>query len=780
MNVERLNQNNELESSQRQSKFQLLPRSTVCIPLSFRSLRGEIIMQRVGIDYINHELTLLMQWNPPLQSPDLDPDDPRVCPSLTAPSIFYDKHLDGRLLLKRVQVIPLATDISRAVNVTSQSLIARKVPISSHRPRDSFPSQQFRSRYPSRVRIKDAQSLAEAYQETTGLYSSVVSSMFLLHPRANGWESVMIWGCTGPANAGELDAFSQNYGLMFIGGKRGEEKLQGYMDERTRETLRIVKRKYNGLAYWEVFAISKEAEDVLEGMEVAAWADSFPYQVCGTKGYAAPPNIHFNSADASMTGWGVSVSSLSNLPVANRTLSTIATELAQRGKVPTPEKELIPLRRSSRLRRPIATRKGNAKGSSANAGEAGEPPRNTGVSWPKVTVPARTITSTKTTASEMASSFLQRAWARSVEQNTTYTVFYCGNFERIGFRHRSSQTLFLSELIRVPECKNPGYGKIHMGLFISIVKDVMDRTELERQQDESPPFGGQKRRRGTGASAPNKRYKTRAMALKERSEAEERMRNQEIVKQNARGRPLMLLELRYGVYNSPAPASLLRTHSIQKDTYGPEEYFSIVFTSRIAGGATGVAHGATLRLLAADGEVRCVDVVVKLSFKSAQKERLRHEYTIYEHLATRGVKGIPFVYGLFEDVETDTMALVMSHVGTALKSLLPDDRSYGTTVSESAREAYLRVLGDIHEAGVRHRDIRPENLTLDGDCRREMRHITDLLNGHYRPPNEFPSLATTPEGETAPRPGSWVPPVYEDEEYEDEEDEDSISSGGVV
>ncbi|KAF8074525.1 hypothetical protein FPV67DRAFT_1445583 [Lyophyllum atratum] len=764
----------ELESSERQSKFQPLPTSTVWIPF------------------------LLMQYNPPLQSPDLDPDDPEtadVCPSLTAPSIFYDKHLDEKLLMKSVRVIPLATNISRTVNVTSQSLIARKVPISPHRPMDSFPSQEFRSSRSLKVRIKDAQSLAEVYQRTIGLYSSVISSMFLLHPRADEWDGVLHWGCTGSRNWYELEAFSQNYGLKILDGDQRTDKLQGSIDEQTRETLRIMKQRDRALAYWSIFAISKEAEDVLEGMNVATWADNFPYELCNTKGYSTPPDIQFNIPDASTTGWGVSVSSIPTLPVAER-ISTIAVapQLAQVGEVTTPAKE-ISLRRSSRLCRPIATTKGKSKGSPANRGEAVEARRTTTVLWPKITLPARPLKSNKT--SEMACLFLQRAWALSVEHNTTYTVFHCGNFERIGFRHRSSQTLFLSELIRVPECKNPGYGKIHMGLFLSIVQDVLDRTELERQQEETPRSSDRKRRRGTSASNPNKRYttKTRAMALKERSEADERNTNQEIVKKDARERSLMLLELRYGVYNSAAPASFLRTHSIQHDTYGPEEYLSIVLTSRIAGGATGVVHGAILRLLSSDGEVRSVDVVVKLSFKSEQREHLRHEHTVYEHLATRGVEGIPFVYGLFEDVETDTIALVMSHVGTALKTLLPDHRSYGRTISKSARAAYLRVLGDIHDAGVRHRDIRPENLTLhdddsvaiidfdmaelnpsEGAKRREMRHITDLLNGFYSPPNEFPSMATTPEKEAAlEKPRSYLPRVDEDQE-----DQDQISCGGVA
>lgn len=80
--------------------------------------------------------------------------------------------------------------------------------------------------------------------------------------------------------------------------------------------------------------------------------------------------------------------------------------------------------------------------------------------------------------------------------------------------------------------------------------------------------------------------------------------------------------------------------------------------------------------------------------------------------------------------------------------------------------AFLRVMTDIHRAGVRHRDIRPENLTVDDHGRvfiidfdmaevsptegarsRELLHLTELLDGDYYPPNEFPS-ERTPEFES--------------------------------
>ena len=60
------------------------------------------------------------------------------------------------------------------------------------------------------------------------------------------------------------------------------------------------------------------------------------------------------------------------------------------------------------------------------------------------------------------------------------------------------------------------------------------------------------------------------------------------------------------------------------------------------------------------------DLVVKLAFTEENQEKLRHEYTIYRHLAAIGfTENILRVYGLFQDAETGVLAIVMDYGGNA-------------------------------------------------------------------------------------------------------------------
>lgn len=106
----------------------------------------------------------------------------------------------------------------------------------------------------------------------------------------------------------------------------------------------------------------------------------------------------------------------------------------------------------------------------------------------------------------------------------------------------------------------------------------------------------------------------------------------------------------------------------------------------IADGATGDVHGATLELLASNGETLSQNVVVKLAFERPQRKRMRHEFSVYKHLISSGVKSIPNVLGLFQDVESNALALVMTHVGsTRVWDRLLDTDELDFVLSDSER-----------------------------------------------------------------------------------------------
>ena len=150
----------------------------------------------------------------------------------------------------------------------------------------------------------------------------------------------------------------------------------------------------------------------------------------------------------------------------------------------------------------------------------------------------------------------------------------------------------------------------------------------------------------------------------------------------AQNRIVLLLYLRYDVYNSRYPAAFLRSApAITKDKKIPallppqaisscktEDCLTAILTSEIGHGATGVVHRGTLHVGSLD-ESMPLDVVVKLAFDSGQRDALKNEYEIYRLLRMNGVvQGIATVLGFFDDVEGGPSALVTLYAGVSLET----------------------------------------------------------------------------------------------------------------
>ena len=268
-------------------------------------------------------------------------------------------------------------------------------------------------------------------------------------------------------------------------------------------------------------------------------------------------------------------------------------------------------------------------------------------------------------------------------------------------------------------------------------------------------------------------------------------------------RELALVQIRAMPFNSPSPAAFFRRgcgilpgipcagvdhrkSKIEKGAqeYRAHEYFELLLQPGFDSGATGQVHKATIRVTLSDGQQHSSPAIVKIAFHDFQRERLRHEYVVYKHLAKKGVKCVVSIYGLFDDVNNESSALIMSNAGISLYdrelnrnpgkisieqvSVTREERSVCLIIRRILfitlfpRDIFKQALSEIHRAGVRHYDIRPMNLLIDDDGKativdfdmakmgagrhsrkREFDDLCLLLQGSYYPPNQFPSNATT-------------------------------------
>lgn len=76
-----------------------------------------------------------------------------------------------------------------------------------------------------------------------------------------------------------------------------------------------------------------------------------------------------------------------------------------------------------------------------------------------------------------------------VKCDSTYSVLHAGKYELLFFRDRRNQTLHISDVFEPHSVGQetpggPGYYQIHIGLYISAIRDAINRARLLRD------FGG--------------------------------------------------------------------------------------------------------------------------------------------------------------------------------------------------------------------------------------------------------------------------------------------------
>ncbi|KAF8885248.1 hypothetical protein CPB84DRAFT_1850447 [Gymnopilus junonius] len=541
---------------------------------------------------------------------------------------------------------------------------------------------------PQRELFRDAHTAVVLYRHFAAYVCSAYAYKLAIHPERETWES--------PLNfeedlSGSGHRFTTEAWLEVTTDLKDRPELMDGLDETSEKKIQDLLRKYPRLATWHMFAMTDTAIWMFQTLTKNA---PFNWEACRTLGYKTIP-----------------------LPIYP----------------PDARKGVVLGRAPKRSKARVGT-SATVKASKA------------------VTVPRLPLES-KQYRPEFRH-YIQHAWATAATNDSTFMIFQCGLYERIGFRHRASQTLYLSGLIDPINMKDPSYRKLHVGLHTAVVQDALDRLYLSNSEPKT----------------------TRKRSVDQVDEVEvsdserpkdipvDEVDNSEVYDEIAR-RDLMLVTLDYGAFCSPSPSSFLRIgpscvpgHAVPKrypkqTRFNVHEYVSLVLKEPLGEGAVGIVHPAAVTLTLKSGQVVKRDMVIKFAFSKEQEKKMFHEFRIYGDLSfKKGLEGIVTVHGVFRDPESGSVGMLMNEGGQSLRQREIERGGDGRQVTGSPeeREAFRRILKGLHEAGIRHHDIRSDNLLInsrnqvyiiDFDCadyevnsentEREMECLDDLLEGQY-------------------------------------------------
>ncbi|KAL4260276.1 Protein kinase domain-containing protein [Pleurotus pulmonarius] len=618
-----------------------------------------------------------------------------------APALsFYDKHLSPNLALKRVVHLPtLLQDMTKALDACMDIIEAQAI---------TLPPVGC-----------NALSIARLYETTTGENCQTVASTLVLTPHCSLWLPAVFFGRvdTDVEDNPTDQSFSlEEYSLCLPSSSEGlilHPQIKECLSASNLELLQHLFKRDRRLSTWEFLPYTSQAIDVIQnlcsGKSRKQTARRFemrvPQSIKIKAGTFQSPDVAI-PLDVEVTPWH-----------------------------PQDLTRNLRPRRTSSLTNPADCP--SVKFCFAS-------PRSKSLST-------------------VVNDVLQHAWVTACRRDSTFIVFQCGNYERIGVRHRATQTLYLSDVIDVPNITDPGsYTELHLNLYVLILRDALQRAAYLRPKDDVPPLP-RKRRREEGEVLAGTRQGRKLRSYGKHS-VDKPVANSATSKSydDIRSRNLLLVSLQYGVYSSPKPAAFFRPghHPIVSESgrvvYTASEYIHIRLTSLITRGGTGTVHEGKLETYCKDGL------------------RMMHEATIYEHLTKSGVSCIPTCYGIFEEPHDDgPSVLVTSHEGYWLQHW--NRGSTDIAVPKNWRNKFLQAMKGIHDANVCHRDIRPENLVVNasgdvciidfdradltssiGARKREYEHLRNLLEGDYTPPGSFPSFGTASPGS-----GCSPPPIPE-------------------
>ncbi|TFK71956.1 hypothetical protein BDN72DRAFT_836878 [Pluteus cervinus] len=364
------------------------------------------------------------------------------------------------------------------------------------------------------------------------------------------------------------------------------------------------------------------------------------------------------------------------------------------------------------------------------------------------------------TAKEKALWILQQAWSEAVQEDATFMVLNFGNSELIGYRHRESQTLFLSHTYH--NVFDPNYIRIHVGLSIAGYNDFIKRmealsvalmsTRTPQMTDKQWERMASARRLWEGPSAdPSSKVATAVLKSGRLHDAVLRSLSSLRVKltMNPWAEMRALEWKRYNFLprfvQSPVPSWESMVHPVLPIRFRTEDWQLCVEQSK----SRQCGWWSSAKLLEKKTEAQ-LPLCARVALDAPTAEMFYVQYSNYWYLRALGLAQNVLVehytYFMYEHEAALSAVLVTAPPGTPLKL-------HCRGIDRFLRATFEAKLQAIHNLGFLHNSIVPQNLYvynsvngfIDGlnlmvECppgeygagkkRKEMKALMDILDGH--------------------------------------------------
>ncbi|KAK0231412.1 hypothetical protein IW262DRAFT_1526805 [Armillaria fumosa] len=310
-----------------------------------------------------------------------------------------------------------------------------------------------------------------------------------------------------------------------------------------------------------------------------------------------------------------------------------------------------------------------------------------------------------------------------------YHIRWWGTSSESAYEAKNIQILYISKLTDVRDCSNPPFGKLMVAINAAILRDAVDRAPL---LDPTLIKGkrlhagkSHKRQRDTTEATVPVRCSRRRLGETPDETALEEMKHELLT------RNISLLYLQHGNYHSNSPSFFRRPNSLGRQcSYHYDDCLTLLVGKKLGEGSIEQVYEAQ----------------VLVDIPSGKKERIQHEYAICRRLLYGPVHvaagDMPTAFGFFEDIESNTRALILSYNVQTLAHR-SDPPGSGITISPDEKlycSEYLRVsmqlasLMGTFERGtwsLMEKDILGQNSRVihRKQMRTEQQRLEELLDG---------------------------------------------------